>query len=90
MSNVRDMSLAAEGEKKIRWCEAHMPLLRAIAEEFEKEKPLAGLRLALSVHMEAKTACLCLNPSPGAPQAREPQKAEAKEGENQGDWCWRH
>ncbi|MDO4749816.1 MAG: adenosylhomocysteinase [Eubacteriales bacterium] len=59
MSNVRDMSLAAEGEKKIRWCEAHMPLLRAIAEDFEKEKPLAGLRLALSVHMEAKTACLC-------------------------------
>jgi len=59
MSNVRDIRLAPEGERKIRWCKAHMPLLGAIEEDFARERPFAGLKLALSVHMEAKTACLC-------------------------------
>ena len=36
-----------------------MPILRSIAEDFEKTKPFAGLKIALSVHMEAKTAYLC-------------------------------
>ena len=59
MSTVRDLSLAPSGERKIAWVRANMPLLRSIAAEFEKTKPFAGLRIALSVHMEAKTAYLC-------------------------------
>jgi len=59
MSWVKDHSLAPRGERKILWCEKHMPLLRSIGEDFEKSRPLSGLRISLSVHLEAKTACLC-------------------------------
>lgn len=59
MSTIRDLSLAPAGEKKIAWVERNMPLCRAIGEQFEREKPFAGLRVALSVHLEAKTAYLC-------------------------------
>ncbi len=59
MSEIRDIALAPDGERKIQWASAHMPVLQAISAQFEKEKPLAGLRIALSVHMEAKTAYLC-------------------------------
>ena len=59
MSLIRDVSLAASGEKKIRWVERNMPVLRGIGEDFAKTKPFAGLNIALSVHMEAKTAYLC-------------------------------
>ena len=58
MSEIRDVSLAPAGEKKIRWAEAHMPVLKSICEDFEKTKPFAGLKVAVSVHLEAKTAYL--------------------------------
>ena len=56
---VRDISLAPSGEKKIAWAWRNMPLLREIKADFEKTKPFEGVRITLSVHMEAKTACLC-------------------------------
>ena len=59
MSNITDISLAPSGERKIAWVAGNMPLLRAIAAEFEQTKPLQGLKITLSVHMEAKTAYLC-------------------------------
>ena len=59
MSSIADIRLAPEGEKKIRWVEGHMPLLNAIARDFEQAKPFRGLKLTLSVHLEAKTAYLC-------------------------------
>lgn len=59
MSTIKDISLAPSGEKKIAWVERNMPLLRSIAEDFAKDKPFAGLKVALSVHLEAKTAYLC-------------------------------
>lgn len=59
MSIVKDLNLAPSGEMKIKWVENHMPVLRSISEVFEKEKPFAGLKIALSVHLEAKTAYLC-------------------------------
>ena len=59
MSTICDIGLAPSGEKKIRWVESNMPLLRSLAADFEKEKPFAGLKVALSVHLEAKTAYLC-------------------------------
>jgi adenosylhomocysteinase len=59
MSKIRDISLAPSGERKIAWVRRNMPLLQGIEEDFKKTKPLAGLKIALSVHMEAKTAYLC-------------------------------
>ncbi len=59
MSIVKDISLAPSGEMKIKWVERNMPVLRQISAEFEKTRPFAGLKIALSVHLEAKTAYLC-------------------------------
>ena len=59
MYDIADISLTPSGEKKIRWAAAHMPVLAAIAEDFRAQKPLQGLKVALSVHLEAKTAWLC-------------------------------
>ena len=58
MSSITDINLAPYGEKKIKWVEKNMPILRAIAEEFEKTKPFAGLKCTLSVHLEAGDAYL--------------------------------
>ena len=58
-SEIRDPSLWESGETKINWVKANMPLLRGLEEEFAKTKPFAGLKVALSVHLEAKTAYLC-------------------------------
>jgi adenosylhomocysteinase len=59
MSEVRNLSLAASGEKKIAWARRNMPLLNSIEKEFSANKPFKGLKITLSVHMEAKTASLC-------------------------------
>ncbi len=59
MSRIKDISLAPSGEMKINWVERNMPVLRDIGEDFKKEKPFAGMKVALSVHLEAKTAYLC-------------------------------
>ena len=56
---IRDINLWESGKRKIDWVESNMPLLRGIKAEFEKTKPFTGLRVALSVHLEAKTAYLC-------------------------------
>ena len=58
MSEIRDPSLWKSGKMKIDWVRANMPLLRSIREEFEKTRPFEGLRVALSIHLEAKTAYL--------------------------------
>ncbi len=57
-AEVRDMKLAPQGEQKIRWAECHMKLLQRIRERFSAEKPFEGVRLGLSIHLEAKTAQL--------------------------------
>lgn len=59
MSIVRDINLYPSGEQKINWVKAHMPVLNSIEEDFIKTKPFAGLKVALSIHLEAKTAYLC-------------------------------
>ena len=59
MSEIRDITLAESGARKIEWVKKNMPLLRNLEIEFEKEKPFAGKRIALSIHLEAKTAYLC-------------------------------
>ncbi|RED65768.1 adenosylhomocysteinase [Cohnella lupini] len=57
-SIVRDPSLASEGKLKIDWVQAHMPVLNQIRKEFERDQPFKGLRVAISLHLEAKTAYL--------------------------------
>ena len=59
MSTIRDITLAESGERKIRWVEAHMPVLCDIGRDFAQNRPFDGLKIALSVHLEAKTAYLC-------------------------------
>lgn len=56
--SIRDMSLEDSGTKKIKWAYNNMPVLREIEKEFIKEKPFNGIKIAVSVHVEAKTACL--------------------------------
>ncbi|MEK3882519.1 adenosylhomocysteinase [Paenibacillus sp. PL2-23] len=57
-SIITDPSLAPEGHLKIDWASAHMPVLNRIKEQFETEKPFQGLKVAISLHLEAKTAYL--------------------------------
>ncbi len=59
MSEIRDINLYESGERKIEWAKRNMPILNRLEEEFREEKPFTGVKIALSVHMEAKTACLC-------------------------------
>ena len=59
MSDIKDISLAPSGERKIAWVSRNMPVIGSIAADFERDKPLAGLKVTLSVHLEAKTAWLC-------------------------------
>ena len=59
MSMIRDLSLAPSGENKIEWVKRNCPILRSLEEEFCETKPFAGKRIALSIHLEAKTAYLC-------------------------------
>ena len=59
MSRILDICLAPGGEKKISWVSHYMPILNSIVEDFKKDKPFQGLNIALSVHLEAKTAYLC-------------------------------
>ena len=58
-SEIRDINLAESGERKIEWVKRNCDLLRTLEEEFSQTKPFAGKKVALSVHLEAKTAYLC-------------------------------
>ena len=59
MSEIKDINLWESGQRKIDWVRAHMPLLNDIEEQFTAEKPFKGVKVAVSVHLEAKTAYLC-------------------------------
>lgn len=58
-SEIRDPELWESGSRKIEWVKRNMPLLSGFEKEFSQQKPFAGLKVALSVHLEAKTAYLC-------------------------------
>lgn len=59
MSQIRDINLWESGKRKIDWVISNMPLLNMLEKQFSQEKPFEGLKVALSVHLEAKTAYLC-------------------------------
>jgi adenosylhomocysteinase len=56
--DVKDMSLAEQGRNRIEWAEKEMPVLRAIRANFEKDKPLKGLRMSGCLHITTETANL--------------------------------
>ena len=58
--DVKDISLASEGVRRINWAEREMPVLRQIKERFTKEKPLEGLRIAGCLHVTSETANLAI------------------------------
>ncbi|MCL2539070.1 MAG: adenosylhomocysteinase [Oscillospiraceae bacterium] len=55
---IRDISLAPSGRQKIEWVKKNMPLLRELEVEFAKTEPFKGVKITVSVHLEAKTAYL--------------------------------
>ncbi len=59
MSEIRNESIWKSGKTKIDWVKANMPLLNSIEKEFSEKKPFRGIKIALSIHLEAKTAYLC-------------------------------
>jgi adenosylhomocysteinase len=59
MSEIRNELLWESGKRKIDWVRNNMPLLRYIEADFSEKKPFAGKKIALSIHLEAKTAYLC-------------------------------
>jgi adenosylhomocysteinase len=56
--DVKDLSLADAGKRRIEWAEQEMPVLRLIRERFEEEKPLEGIRIAACLHVTTETASL--------------------------------
>ncbi len=58
VGDVKDLALATVGYQRIVWAERDMPVLRAIRQRFEAEKPLAGLRMSACLHVTAETANL--------------------------------
>lgn len=59
MSEIRDINLAPSGEMKISWAKSHMPVLSHLEKLLAEELPFDGVKVSLSVHLEAKTAYLC-------------------------------
>ncbi len=59
-SRIADPSLAPAGEQRIRWVERHSPVLNRLARERLADGALRGRRVAVVVHLEAKTAYLAL------------------------------
>ena len=58
-SIIRDINLAESGRRKINWVRANMPVLNSIEKDFKRDMPFKGVKVALSIHLEAKTAYLC-------------------------------
>ena len=58
--HVKDLSLAAEGIKRIEWAAREMPVIEIIKERFAKEKPLEGIRMAGCLHITTETANLAI------------------------------
>ena len=55
---MTEKELIESGNMKMEWARNHMPVIAIIREKFEKEKPLKGLKVGMSLHVEAKTAVL--------------------------------
>jgi adenosylhomocysteinase len=66
--HVKDINLADKGRLRVEWARRDMPVLNAIRERFEQEKPLSGLRLAACLHVTTETAVLAATLKAGGAQ----------------------
>jgi len=60
MSIIKDINLYPGGDLKIEWVKRFMPVLSGIEKDFIEEQPFKGKKIAVSIHLEAKTAYLAL------------------------------
>jgi adenosylhomocysteinase len=58
--DVKDISLADAGKRKIEWSQQQMPVLQIIRKRFIKEQPLKGLRVSACLHVTSETANLMI------------------------------
>jgi adenosylhomocysteinase len=56
--DIKDIGLAEQGRKRMGWAEQEMPVLRLIRERFEKERPLAGVKISACLHVTSETGNL--------------------------------
>ncbi|OQY27232.1 MAG: adenosylhomocysteinase [Candidatus Cloacimonetes bacterium 4572_55] len=68
--DVKDLTLAAIGKKRIEWADQNMPVLQSIRKRFEKEKPLEGIRMAACLHVTTETANLARTLKAGGAEVR--------------------
>lgn len=68
--DVKDLALAEKGELRMEWARQNMPVLMAIQQRFEKEKPLKGVRIAACLHVTTETANLMLVLQAGGAEAQ--------------------
>jgi adenosylhomocysteinase len=67
--DIADVDLAAEGAVRVAWAREQMPVLRAVRERFERDRPLAGVGVAACLHVTAETANLMLTLLAGGARA---------------------
>ena len=58
--DVKDLSLAESGRRRIEWAYREMPVVKLIRERFAEEKPLRGVRISACLHVTTETANLAL------------------------------
>jgi len=58
--DVKDLSLASAGRKRIEWASREMPVLKLIRQRFATERPLEGIRISACLHITTETANLAL------------------------------
>jgi len=69
-NDIKDASFSKVGLTKIEWADANMPVLKSIREEFERSKPLRGVRVACCLHVTTETANLMRTLSAGGAETR--------------------
>jgi adenosylhomocysteinase len=67
--DIKDLSLAADGRRRIEWAAREMPVLRQIRERFAAERPLDGIRMSVCAHVTTETANLALTFKAGGADA---------------------
>jgi adenosylhomocysteinase len=67
--DVKDISLADAGKRKIEWAQQQMPVLESIRKRFLKEQPLKGLRISACLHVTSETANLMIALRDGGAEA---------------------
>ncbi|MBQ7827576.1 MAG: adenosylhomocysteinase [Clostridia bacterium] len=70
MSHIKSKALAPSGRDKMDFVRSYMPVLAGIRAEMEETKPLDGYKIAMSIHLEAKTACLAETLAAGGAEVR--------------------